>query len=190
MEDEEVWRTETLNRVPTKLFAHQVLVHNRVKPPGPNAKPSSDSFSAWILHPVDRGQPAENPFDPCTCGWLPGLGPHFVFPGEGWETPVPDLRVEDVLAPMSSDQVEPYDGFLLITGTFDTEGGGDACVIDPDGRVCRVSWSSAAAIEFEELQSPEVGRYWSSEAVASDLLRSHLPDLKCQWEAWRSTQGD
>ena len=99
MGGDDIWRTEYLNRVPAKIQAGRVLVHNRVRPPASDAVPGIDGFKAWVLHPDASGPPQIGMLEACECAWMPSLGPHYVPPGGPIKETVSDLRVEDLLGP-------------------------------------------------------------------------------------------
>ena len=189
------WRSEYLNRIPTKVLSGQILVHNRVLPPAPDSKPGLDGFYAFLLHPIDRERVRDNPYERCSCNWLPELGVHFIFPGdEIIAFPERDLRVEDLVESRRADQwasrtVGPQADFGLLTMTS-VGTGGEAFLVDPDGRVGKLVWRTADTINFEELQPPESGHLLRSESIAPDLLSSALPELRAQWETWRTAQPE
>ena len=107
MDESETWRSEYLNRIPSKLQAGRVLVHNRVRPPASDAVPGIDGFTAWVLHPVAPGPLEIGMLEGCECGWMPSLGLHYVFPGGQVKDAVRDLRVEDLVGSPQPDPARP-----------------------------------------------------------------------------------
>jgi hypothetical protein len=107
MDGGETWRSEYLNRVPVKIQAGRVLVHNRVRPPASDAVPGIDGFMAWVLHPVAPGPPEIGMLEACDCGWMPNLGPHYVFPDQPLEDAVVDLGDEDLVGSSQHIFVNP-----------------------------------------------------------------------------------
>lgn len=192
----EGWRSEWLARLPTKIADGRVLIHNRVQPPDLHTKPGVDGFFAWIFHPAGSRRALGIPLEACSCGWMPELGSHYIFPGDSdLRDPDPDLRVEDLLSrkpkavSKGSDWLARDNSFRILTGTFGGSGG-DAFLVAPDGSVCGLVWERPDAIYFEEVQPPESGRIWMSEAFDDpELLRHHLPGLWEQWEAWRGIES-
>jgi hypothetical protein len=76
---------------------------------------------------------------------------------------------------------------------------GDAYVVAPDGSRAGLVWRSGCAPYFEEVLAPDEGR-WGVWAVglplpmttvgeARSYLAALLPQLRDQWESWRTGKG-
>jgi hypothetical protein len=97
--EDETWRSEWLDRLPTKIAPGRVLVHNRVRPAQSHTKPGRDGFYAWIWHPVDPDHTLDLQAEVCVCGWMTELGNHYILAGGPIGESQPDLRVDDLLGP-------------------------------------------------------------------------------------------
>jgi hypothetical protein len=175
MADEEKWLSEYLERIPAKLQPGRALVHNRVRPPANDAIPGLDGFKAWVLHPVATRPIPLDTLEACDCGWMPSLGPHYIFPGGPVEDAVPDLRVEDVLgesqpAPSTSESLIPSAKLFQCISDAITENLPNEAVIE----AVQVAADQSTVTIWTSTPGAVIGQRGSVAQRINDSLRSSL----------------